>query len=424
MYSRIQLYKNYLKKMSRAGVRSILTLIGISMSVAVVFLTMTNAETLIASNYADIELYRDNAVCWTQLDYDYDVFDSIRETLPGTTFIEKLDNLSYNISGASVAGKNLTFSCVVKGVNAVAEGFVSEPSGSLQNRKSDQIIYGRNIDSVDVENCSNVMVIPSIMAKVLYGREDAVGESLSLMIRDENGKPVEKTFEVVGVVSSSKEYGDKVISDLTKDNLQVSFDVFIPMTTGVNTAGQNKKTMIIINYGENGMVCTEALERFLAEREIWTTVNDYETQKMYAGIIASDQKSTLITMLFIIIIFAGAVIMAIMFYSVKERVGEIGIRRTIGAYDADIIEQFLFEGFVYGVIGAIIGCIFGYFFSSANYIVGRLYVSCRIPLMISSKTVLLSCSLSVFISMLASFAPALYASGMSITDAFKNEKKK
>jgi len=51
---------------------------------------------------------------------------------------------------------------------------------------------------------------------------------------------------------------------------------------------------------------------------------------------------------------------------ITERRKEIGLRKALGAYDSDIIKQFMCEGLQLGFIGGIIGAILGYFF--ANYV--------------------------------------------------------
>lgn len=57
---------------------------------------------------------------------------------------------------------------------------------------------------------------------------------------------------------------------------------------------------------------------------------------------------------------SGLGILAICWIAVGERVGEIGIRRALGATKSDIFFQFLFEAVVISVLGCLAGLITGW----------------------------------------------------------------
>ena len=59
------------------------------------------------------------------------------------------------------------------------------------------------------------------------------------------------------------------------------------------------------------------------------------------------------------LLVGGIGIMNIMLATVLERTREIGIRRAIGARQADIIRQFLTEAVLISIVGGLIGILFG-----------------------------------------------------------------
>jgi len=67
----------------------------------------------------------------------------------------------------------------------------------------------------------------------------------------------------------------------------------------------------------------------------------------------------LVAIALISLIVGGIGIMNIMLANVSERMGEIGIRRAIGATQRDIVLQFLVESTTLTLLGGVLGCILG-----------------------------------------------------------------
>ena len=83
-----------------------------------------------------------------------------------------------------------------------------------------------------------------------------------------------------------------------------------------------------------------------------TASDTAKTMSMLLGAIAS-----------ISLLVGGIGIMNIMFVSVTERTKEIGTMKAIGAKNADIMKIFIFESGIFGLVGGILGAIFGLFLS-------------------------------------------------------------
>lgn len=150
-------------------------------------------------------------------------------------------------------------------------------------------------------------------------------------------------------------------------------------------------------------------------------IHNYYTLGVQINSIVNSIKSTLMTILFFLFILSGLLIVNTMFFSVKERINEIGIRKAIGAFDCDIVKQFVFEGFIYGVISACIGIIIGISLASNIYYFLELNKEWNVHLMISLETVIICIMLPIIVGTAASLPPAIYASRIKITDAMKSE---
>lgn len=102
--------------------------------------------------------------------------------------------------------------------------------------------------------------------------------------------------------------------------------------------------------------------------------------------------------------------------SVHERIKDIGIMRAIGASRNQIIKAFIYEAFVIGVGGGILGYIAG---TILAYIVG--------PLVFEGTTVSmvpqyfpLSIILAIVIAILATLYPAFHATKIRVADSFRS----
>jgi putative ABC transport system permease protein len=141
--------------------------------------------------------------------------------------------------------------------------------------------------------------------------------------------------------------------------------------------------------------------------------------------VAANVEST--TRLFDAIIFGAALIALIvgaisivntMTIAVSERTREIGIRKAIGAGDADILGEFLAEAVAIGTLGGIVGIVVGFAIVAAidahNASRGDIELFAVTP-----RLALASFAFSVVLSALAGLLPAIRAARLAPTDALR-----
>lgn len=123
----------------------------------------------------------------------------------------------------------------------------------------------------------------------------------------------------------------------------------------------------------------------------------------------------------VLCLISGISIMSIVFFSVKERIPEIGIRKAFGATSMDIVFQFVLEIVVIAFITSIISA-------------GITYIGCRIvtyellsrfcvyfPIRISTIRLLLPVGIGVTEALICSLIPGVFASRVRITKALRFE---
>ncbi len=203
---------------------------------------------------------------------------------------------------------------------------------------------GRFLKTTDVDNHTYTVVLNEYAATELIGRENAVGENISL-----NGK----SYLIVGVL---KEEDDTIGS--TSERLEA----YIPFTSLTRLVDN---VLYVTNFyasssDEESMdmaetVLTEQMmERFDQDEEAFSIVNQSDVMETMSSV-----TNTLALMLggiaAISLVVGGIGIMNIMLVSVTERTKEIGIRKAIGAGRGSIMMQFLIEALMLSLMGCAVG---------------------------------------------------------------------
>ncbi|HEX6278800.1 MAG TPA: FtsX-like permease family protein, partial [Pyrinomonadaceae bacterium] len=141
------------------------------------------------------------------------------------------------------------------------------------------------------------------------------------------------------------------------------------------------------------------------------------TPDAISGLISSFTGTFALVILFVpgIALMVGAiVIMNIMLVAVTERTKEIGIRKSLGARQTDILRQFLFESASLAAIGGTAGLILAY---GLGMIVSRV----AIPTVIPWWAALIAISVSAGVGILAGLFPAWKAARLDPIEALRAE---
>jgi putative ABC transport system permease protein len=129
----------------------------------------------------------------------------------------------------------------------------------------------------------------------------------------------------------------------------------------------------------------------------------------------------LVTAIALISLFVGAIGIAnIMFATVTERTREIGTMMAIGAKRKHILQLFLYQSIIIGLIGAILGCILGASGSAFvvqvlnNYIrqLGGSALTGSVPLIFPAEWFFIAVIFGVLAGVAAGVLPARKASKM------------
>ncbi len=201
--------------------------------------------------------------------------------------------------------------------------------------------YGRFLKTTDVDNSSYVAVLSYDTADELFGRQDVVGERITIDNR---------SFRVVGVL----EEDDSLFTGLLG-----GYSIYIPYTVESRMADQPYVTSIYVSPASD----TDATEQTVTDYMLARFNQDEDAFYISNMSSISDAMSTITGTLSLLLggiaaislLVGGIGIMNIMLVSVTERTKEIGIRKAIGAGRRSIMMQFLIEA----LMVSLMGCVFG-----------------------------------------------------------------
>lgn len=108
--------------------------------------------------------------------------------------------------------------------------------------------------------------------------------------------------------------------------------------------------------------------------------------------------------------------------SVTERIKEIGTLKCLGAKSIHVIQIFVFESALLGLLGGLVGGVFGYGFAVVSFAlnISSKYLSGE-ALLQAGKMVLLCVGVSMTLALLASIIPVLVAARIEPASAMRYE---
>jgi putative ABC transport system permease protein len=215
-----------------------------------------------------------------------------------------------------------------------------------------QTTEGAFYEVPEMRRSARVAVLGSTVRRDLFGSESPIGKRMFI-----NRVP----FEVIGVL---EERGQGL--DATNEDNQV----YVPLSTAMRRLANVdyfSAILFAVTRWDRMDETTEAIHHVLSKRHRapGNLPEDFQIQNQKALIdteIASSNRLTFLVRWVGLsgLAVSGLGILAICWIAVGERVGEIGIRRALGATKSDIFFQFLFEAVVISVSGCFAGLMAGW----------------------------------------------------------------
>jgi len=229
------------------------------------------------------------------------------------------------------------------------------------------VLRGRFLSHLDVENHDNVCVLTAGLAERLFPYQDPLTQAVKID---------SFYYRVVGLVREKSAVAQRTQSGRMEGE-PLDNNVYIPLSTARSrfgevlvrrSAGSFEMEKVELHQITVQMRDLEAVEA--ADAQIKTLLGRFHSRNDYEVIVPlqllrqAEQTKRLFNVVLgsiaaISLLVGGIGIMNIMLASVTERTREIGIRRALGAKRGDITLQFLIETVILSIGGGLIGVVVG-----------------------------------------------------------------
>ena len=396
--------------------RTILTVLGVSIGIAVVIAIMSAGRGLDHMVMGQLEIYSPDTI-------------SIEVKVPSTkqTSSENAMGQSTGITITSLKDKDLedisrhpnivaaygwqVGQAAVKYGDTTKVTLLMGEGYNLQDVEKLELTAGRMFTKEEEESQAQVGIIGSKTKKVLFGDDDPIGKTIYLK---------GKAFRVIGV---AKERGATFGMDM--DSM-----VLMPTKT-------LQKKILGVDYYRNILAkardraqineTVKDIQEIVRENHDITDPNkdDFavntmeEAAKMLSSVI-NGLTLLLVALVCVSLAVGGVGIMNIMYVSVTERTFEIGLRKAVGAKSKDILWQFLSEAILLTLSGGVVGIFLGIILALLIYLIATYYnFSWIFAVPISS--IVLALGFSVAVGVFFGLYPAKKAAALNPIDALRKE---
>ena len=266
---------------------------------------------------------------------------------------------------------------------------------------------GRTFNENEISAGRTVCVVGDTIRENLFGDVDPIGQKVRL------GKV---SCQIVGLLaakgnsSMGRDQDDCVIMPMKAVQRRFTGDKDIPFI------------QVAVKSGASTTTASSAIQALLRKRRHLSDNEEDNFRIMDTKELATMLTSTTKTMTALLgavaavsLLVGGIGIMNIMLVSVTERTREIGIRLAIGAYEHEVLLQFLVEAVVLSSFGGIFGIILAL---AASFGATKMLA---IPFAPDVSIIIIAFFFSAAVGVVFGYFPALKAARMDPIDALRHE---
>ncbi|HYM62107.1 MAG TPA: ABC transporter permease [Thermoanaerobaculia bacterium] len=283
---------------------------------------------------------------------------------------------------------------------------VTAEFAQIKNRRVGE---GRWLSDHDIDGVVPVCVVGFKLKQQLFGGDKALGQLISLGGR---------RFTVIGV---GTEFNTQFVND--DDMRKETRGIYIPFSVYANMVGERNAVSYVMAKAidsEKAVEAEDEASRLMASAH--HGIHDVGVNNIGKEILKERGKVVVLLQNWKIVFFSiagislligGVGIFSVLKISISERLFEIGLRKAMGATNAEIFVQFLIESVTLSVVGAAVGGSLGVL------LVKAIATSFPAGLPVSLIGLTTATGFAVSIGLFAGAYPSLSASRLEPVDALR-----
>jgi len=405
-------FEQALFSLSDNKLRSILSILGISVGIGAVMAVGSVTEGIRSYVYAELESYGIRTI-WVYRDREQNK-DPNRAVRQGSGIVTEDYEFLRKSKSCCPALKRITpqvYWAEPKPVRVGSQTFFPNVEGvgaEYMDIVNDHLEAGRNLTEKDIERKNPVALIGTTIADEMYGKANPLGKSFRYF---------NQKYTITGVLKyKSRDIIEKVNADSYDPNKRI----LIPYTNMQSVLGSKDiHTLLGEGYSLEGTIdAMEQVKSALDRR--YNGRFKYKSDNMQGWIDNAEGyinklRMTGLSFAALALFVGGMGIMNIMSTSVIERTREIGIRKALGAQYEDIRFQFIMEATAVSTIGGAIGLVLGVV---ATLLIGFIAGYNFYPSWMIGAIAL---AVSAIVGVMSGFYPARRAAQLKPVDALRFE---
>lgn len=396
--------------------RSILTILGISIGIAIVITIMAAGRGLDKFLLGQLEVFGSDTI-WVEVKVP-NVKKTSSENASGqatgitiTTMKDK-DIESINKYPNVIAAYGWLMGQEVVNYQDVSRRMLLMGNGhNMPKVEKYELASGRFFTKDEDDSLASVAVLGSTAREKLFGDDDPISKTIYIK---------HKPFRVIGV---AKERGSAFFMDMD-DQITLPVKTLQKKILGIDyvsaIAGKVQDTSQLASTVKDlEWILRENHNITDSKKDDFAVTTMEEARGMLATVVGG-VTLLLVALVCISLVVGGVGIMNIMYVSVTERTFEIGLRKSLGARKKDVTWQFLLEAVILTLSGGVVGIILGAVLALVIYLLA-VYYNFDWVYSVPITSIILAVGFSIGIGLLFGLYPARKAANLNPIEALRRE---
>ncbi|CAN5712953.1 ABC transporter permease [soil metagenome] len=289
--------------------------------------------------------------------------------------------------------------------DSMDNAMVIATDGDVPYALNQELRFGTFLDDEQTSGNRRFAVIGKRVAETLFNDPAPTGRSFEIGDQSFTVRGVFSEFESSALAFTSPDYNN-VIFVSYEDNKRISSN------------GQHIYQILVKpSNPQHAFQTAQDIDTALAQSRDgfrdYSVIQQSETVSLYEGLL--NALTTAIAAIAAISLFVGGIgIMNIMFVSVSERTGEIGVRKAIGATNGQILSQFMIEAIALSSIGGLLGVLASFL---VNYL---LRISTDLQPVILPQMMIIATAVAFLVGVIFGTVPAIRAARKDPIEALRS----